>query len=252
MFKIQSLHARCCKYERVKIFGFEFFKTRIQIPADGLDNDIRSGMPQLGAAPQAAGADNAARRHFRESGSGAGDEYIHRIFAFGDRTDAQSRWNVSGHILHAVHCYINASGQQCIFNFFYKKAFAAHFGKGDIQNFVPLSFYDRQFNGSRREFFFKKGFGPVGLPQRQFTAAGSDSDGIVHLTQWLQPAQLDAAQPLQADAPAELDTVSPPLPFEINPQGDISLDTFLLLQEGQPGFSLPKTRYSKSWSQFLQ
>jgi hypothetical protein len=62
----------------------------------------------------------------------------------------------------------------------------------------------------------------------------------------LQPAQLDAAQPLQEDAPAELDTVSPPLPFETNPQGDISLDTFLLLQEGQSGFSLPKTRYSKS------
>jgi hypothetical protein len=63
---------------------------------------------------------------------------------------------------------------------------------------------------------------------------------------------LDAAQPLQEDVPAELDAVCPPLPLEINPQGDINLDTFLLLQEGQSGFSLPNTRYSKSWSQFLQ
>ena len=51
---------------------------------------------------------------------------------------------------------------------------------------------------------------------------------------------------LLSDTDLELETVSPPLPFEINPQGDISLDTFLLLQEGQSGFSLPKTRYSKS------
>jgi hypothetical protein len=70
--------------------------------------------------------------------------------------------------------------------------------------------------------------------------------------QWLQPAQLDAAQPLQDDAPADLDTVSPPLPLEINPHGDINLDTFLPLQEGQFGFSLPKTRYSKFWSHFSQ
>jgi hypothetical protein len=70
--------------------------------------------------------------------------------------------------------------------------------------------------------------------------------------QWLQPEQLDAAQPLQDDAPADLDTVSPPPPLEINPHGDINLDTFLPLQEGQFGFSLPKTRYSKFWSHFSQ
>jgi hypothetical protein len=70
--------------------------------------------------------------------------------------------------------------------------------------------------------------------------------------QWLQPAQLDAAQPLQEDAPADLDTVSPPLLLETNPQGDINLDTFWPLQEGQLGFSLPKTRYSKFWLHFSQ
>jgi hypothetical protein len=68
----------------------------------------------------------------------------------------------------------------------------------------------------------------------------------------LQPAQLVAEQPLQEDVPAELATVSPLLPLETNPQGDINLDTFLLLQAGQSGFSLPNTRYSKFWSQFLQ
>jgi hypothetical protein len=63
---------------------------------------------------------------------------------------------------------------------------------------------------------------------------------------------LDAAQPLQEDAPADLDIVSPPLPLETNPHRDINLDTFLPLQEGQFGFSLPKTRYSKSWSHVSQ
>jgi hypothetical protein len=55
-----------------------------------------------------------------------------------------------------------------------------------------------------------------------------------------------AAQPLQEEAPAERDDVSPPLPLETKPQADISLLTFLLLQLGQSGFSFPKTRHSKS------
>jgi hypothetical protein len=151
-----------------------------------------------------------------------------------------------------VNGNVNALCQQCLFNFFYKKALTAYLGKGHIQNLISLCFDDGQLNGGCREFGFDKGFGPVGLPQRQLAAAGSDSDGRPHLAQWLQPAQLDAAQPLHEEAPAELETVSPPLPLEIKPQGDIILDTFLLLQEGQSGFSLPKTRYSKSWSQFLQ
>jgi hypothetical protein len=33
---------------------------------------------------------------------------------------------------------------------------------------------------------------------------------------------------LQEDAPAERVTVSPPLPLEMNPHGDINLETFLL------------------------
>jgi hypothetical protein len=63
---------------------------------------------------------------------------------------------------------------------------------------------------------------------------------------------LDEAQPLHPDAPAELDTVSPPPPLDTNPQADIILFTFLLLQLGQSGFSLPKTRYSNSWLHFSQ
>jgi len=61
----------------------------------------------------------------------------------------------------------------------------------------------------------------------------------------LQLEQLVAAHPLQADEEAEEETVSPPFPLLTKPQADISLNTFLLLHEGQSGFSEPNTRHSK-------
>jgi hypothetical protein len=61
----------------------------------------------------------------------------------------------------------------------------------------------------------------------------------------LQLEQLVAAHPLHADEEAEEDTVSPPVPLLTKPHADISFSTFLLLHEGQSGFSEPKTRYSK-------
>jgi hypothetical protein len=61
----------------------------------------------------------------------------------------------------------------------------------------------------------------------------------------LQVEQLVAAHPLHADEEAEEDTVSPPVPLLTKPHADISFSTFLLLHEGQAGFSGPKTRYSK-------
>jgi len=61
-----------------------------------------------------------------------------------------------------------------------------------------------------------------------------------------------AAHPPHEDAPAELETVSPPPPLLKNPQTDICLQTFLLLHDGQQGFSFPKTMYSKSSSHFSQ
>jgi hypothetical protein len=40
--------------------------------------------------------------------------------------------------------------------------------------------------------------------------------------------------------------VSPPAPLLTKPHADISFFTFLLWQEGQNGFSFPKTKNSKS------
>jgi hypothetical protein len=67
----------------------------------------------------------------------------------------------------------------------------------------------------------------------------------------LQPAQLEAWQPPQAD-PADFATVAPPLALLTNPQADMSLRTFLLLQAVHSGRLLPKTRHSKSWPHFSQ
>jgi len=58
--------------------------------------------------------------------------------------------------------------------------------------------------------------------------------------------------PVHDESAAELLTVSPPLPLLIKPQADISLLIFLLLHEGQLGFSFPKTRISKFRSHLLQ
>ena len=45
-----------------------------------------------------------------------------------------------------MHSQINASGKQRLFDFFYKKTFAANFGKGHVQNLISLGSYDTQFN----------------------------------------------------------------------------------------------------------
>ena len=95
----------------------------------------------------------------------------------------------------------------------------------------------------------KGGFDPLGLPQGQLAAAGSDGNARLH--QCPHPAQLEAAQPLQEEDAADF-TVWPPLPLLTNPQMDIKRDTFLLLQFGQSGLSLLKTKYSKSRSHFSQ
>jgi hypothetical protein len=48
------------------------------------------------------------------------------------------------------------------------------------------------------------------------------------------------------EEPAARETVSPLLPLLTNPQADIRFPTFLLLQQGQQGFSFPITRHSNS------
>jgi len=83
---------------------------------------------------------------------------------------------------------------------------------------------------------------PVGLPQCQFARPGSDFNRWFH--QWLHPAQLPAEHPLQDD-PADADTVSPPPPLLTNPQADINLVTFWLLQALHSGLSDPMIRHSK-------
>jgi hypothetical protein len=54
-----------------------------------------------------------------------------------------------------------------------------------------------------------------------------------------------AEQPLQEEAPADLLTVCPPPDLLTNPQAESTRFTFLLLQSGQEGVSLPSTSVSK-------
>jgi hypothetical protein len=61
----------------------------------------------------------------------------------------------------------------------------------------------------------------------------------------LQPAQLPAGQPPHEE-PAAVLAGCPPEPLLTKPQADMRLRTFLLLQQRHSGFSLPKTRHSKS------
>jgi hypothetical protein len=61
-----------------------------------------------------------------------------------------------------------------------------------------------------------------------------------------------AAHPPQEELDADVVVVSPPLPLLTKPQEDMRRVTFLLLQEGQSGFSDPKTNFSKLLLQSLQ
>jgi hypothetical protein len=67
-----------------------------------------------------------------------------------------------------------------------------------------------------------------------------------------QLEQLVAEQPPHAEAPAELETVSPLPPLETNPHADISRRTSAFLHAGQSGVSFPKTRVSNSFPHALQ
>jgi len=68
-----------------------------------------------------------------------------------------------------------------------------------------------------------------------------------------QEEQLEDAQLPQLEVPADLDVVSPEGPddFETNPQADMSLDRFLLSQDGHSGVVFPITRVSKFLPQAL-
>jgi len=92
---------------------------------------------------------------------------------------------------------------------------------------------------------------PMGLPEGQFAAPRADGNPSRH-QDVPQPAQLEAEQPPQAEAPADALTVSPPPPLVTNPQADISRHTFALPHAGQSGFSLPNTSCSNSRPHALQ
>jgi hypothetical protein len=80
----------------------------------------------------------------------SGDQHVAGLFPLGDRTDAKSFGNIGGHVFHAVHCQVDASIQQGFFNLFDEQPFAAHFGQGNIQDFVSFGFDDGQFDGDVR------------------------------------------------------------------------------------------------------
>ena len=83
---------------------------------------------------------------------------------------------------------INGAGYQFFFQFFGKKAFALQFIKTEVQNTVALCFNDLQigFNAYVCQAVFYK----VGLPQGQFTAAGSYDELSVQLAKFFASANL--------------------------------------------------------------
>jgi hypothetical protein len=112
--------------------------------------------------------------------------------------------------------------------------------------FVALGLDDRQLHRDAGKTLQESRAEPLGLPQGEPAPAGSNDDGFRH--QCLHPAQLPAWQPPQEE-PADALTVWPP-PLLTKPQADMRLRTFLLRQPLHSGFSLPKTRHSKSFPHF--
>ena len=92
------------------------------------------------------------------------------------------------------------------------------------------------------------GFDPVGLPQCKGAASGADDDMLSHHAPQLE--QLDELHAAQDEAPAELLTVSPPLPLLTKPQADIRRLTDNAPQPGHFGISLPRIRVSNFLSHF--
>ena len=81
---------------------------------------------------QAAGADPGTGGQIFEGKVISGDQYISRIFTFGNGADAQTVGQYRRHVLHAVHGQIHPSVQKGFFNFFDKKPLAAQSGQGHM------------------------------------------------------------------------------------------------------------------------
>jgi hypothetical protein len=173
-----------------------------------------------------------------------GNQGIIGNFTLREGTDAKPIGDLGRHVFQAVNRQVDAAVQKGFLDLFHKQALAAHFGQGNVEDFISLGFDDFQPHRDIRKPGFQFRLDPVGLPQGQSAAAGADDYVGAH--QWPQPAQLEAAQPPQEE-PAEADTVSPLAPLLRNPQVDMRRHTFSLLQEGHwEGSSPPKTRYSNS------
>ena len=74
-----------------------------------------------------------------------------------------------------MHGKVGPVIKQGFFNFFYKKALAAHLGQRNILNDVALGLDDDKVNGQFRIKRQQTAFDVFCLPEGQLTATGSDN-----------------------------------------------------------------------------
>ena len=104
-----------CQHDRVVLPFVELAKPRIDVAANRLDHQIRTGRVDLSDAPQRSRPHLCTGRQIEEL---TADHRIARIFPLGSRDDREPRRHLSRHVLQAVYRQIDAPIQKRVLDLF--------------------------------------------------------------------------------------------------------------------------------------
>src|SRR5437016_5567399 len=100
MSESQPMESRCCEYDGIVLAFFQFAETRIDIPADSLNIEIRPQNPQLSCPAAGTSTDHGTVRYLTEWIS---YDRVARIFALRYRSEGEALPHLSGQVLQAVN-----------------------------------------------------------------------------------------------------------------------------------------------------
>ena len=137
----QALQPRRRQDQTVIGAGIQFFEAGDHIAPHILEDQVGKVVPQLGQAPQRAGAYHGTGRQGGQAEQAMAfmhNQGIRRILPLGDAAQHQAFGQVGGQVLEAVDGDIRLIHQHLGFQFLGEKPLVANLGQCHIQNFVAL------------------------------------------------------------------------------------------------------------------
>ena len=165
--------------QHIKITPVQTRETGIDVAAHLAHVEVRKVRQQLATAAQAGRTYPGAVGQRVQCAPMPTDQCVAGVFAGADRRQSQAGRKIHGHVLHGVHRNIGGAGQQRLLQLLHKQPLAADRGQGPIQQTVTLGGEAQNFDryGAAMETF-EFGFDVVGLPEREGTFAGGDTQTL--------------------------------------------------------------------------